>query len=248
MVKEILKNLGLTTNEVEVYLTLLNKGELSVNEIGMKSGLHRQVCYDALDRLLEKGFVSYILKDGKKFFKALTPEKILDYLEEKKQEFANILPQLNKMFLVEKEDTEVDVIKGKNILRTMLNDTIKTLIEKKDTLYVLGVEEEKYLEADRIAIKQYINKLQKYKLKEKLLAKESAKTFFEGSQSEYRLIPDKFFNPNPTHIYGDKVSIIIWGRQNYCIIIKNKQVEDSYRKYFQMLWNMAKKRIRKKTF
>ncbi|HIH43380.1 TPA: hypothetical protein HA246_07090 [Candidatus Woesearchaeota archaeon] len=248
MVKEILKNLGLTTNEVEVYLTLLNKGELSVNEIGMKSGLHRQVCYDALDRLLEKGFVSYILKDGKKFFKALTPEKILDYLEEKKQEFANILPQLNKMFLVEKEDTEVDVIKGKNILRTMLNDTIKTLIEKKDTLYVLGVEEEKYLEADRIAIKQYINKLQKYKLKEKLLAKESAKTFFEGSQSEYRLIPDKFFNPNPTHIYGDKVSIIIWGRPNYCIIIKNKQVADSYRKYFQMLWNMAKKRIRKKTF
>src|SRR3989338_1385203 len=245
MIKETLKSLGLTTNEVEVYITLLNKGELSVNEIGMKSGLHRQVCYDALDRLLEKGFVSYILKDGKKFFKALTPDKILDYLEEQKQEFANILPQLNKMFLEEKEDTEVDVIKGKNILRTMLNDTIKTLLEKKDTLYVLGVEEEKYIEADKIAIKQYINKLQKYKLKEKLLAKESAKTFFEGSQSEYRLIPNKFFNPNPTHIYGDKVSIIVWGRPNYCIIIKNKQVADSYRKYFQMLWNMAKKRIRK---
>ncbi|MBS3158090.1 hypothetical protein J4206_02285 [Candidatus Woesearchaeota archaeon] len=248
MIKETLKNLGLTANEVDVYLTLLNKGELSVNEIGMKSGLHRQVCYDALDRLLEKGFVSYILKDGKKFFKALTPDKILDYLEEQKQEFANILPDLNKMFLEEKEDTEVDVIKGKNILRTMLNDTIKTLLEKKDTLYVLGVEEEKYIEADKIAIKQYINKLQKYKLKEKLLAKESAKTFFEGSQSEYRLIPNKFFNPNPTHIYGDKVSIIVWGRPNYCIIIKNKQVADSYRKYFQMLWNMAKKRIRKKTF
>ena len=71
MIKGTLKNLGLTNNEVEVYLTLLNKGELSVNEIGMKSGLHRQVCYDALDRLLEKGFVSYILKDGKKFREAV---------------------------------------------------------------------------------------------------------------------------------------------------------------------------------
>ncbi len=242
MIKETLKNLGLTNNEVEVYLTLLNKGELSVNEIGVKSGLHRQVCYDALDRLLEKGFVSYILKDGKKFFKPLTPEKILDYLEEQKQEFANILPQLTKMLQTQKEETEVDVIKGKNILRTMLNDTIKTLMEKKDPLYVLGVEEEKYIEADRIAIKQYIAKMKKHRLKEKLLAKESSKTFFEGSQSEYRLIPDKFFNPNPTHIYGDKVSIIIWGRPNYCIIIKNRQVADSYRKYFQMLWSMAKKR------
>jgi len=241
MIKEALKNLGLTNNEAEVYLALLNKGESSVNEIGMKSGLHRQVCYDALDRLSEKGFVSFILKEGKKFFRAMQPERILDYLEQKKQEFSDILPQLGKMMQRQDEDTEVEVIKGKNVLRTMLNDTIKTLIERKETLYVLGVDEERYIEADKIAIKQYINKLKRYKLREKLLAKESSKILFEGEQSEYRFIPDEYFNPNPTHIYADKVSIIIWGRPNYCIIIKSRQVADSYRKYFQMLWKTAKK-------
>ncbi len=244
MLKEILKDLGLTNNEIEVYITLLSKGEISVNEIGMKSSLHRQVCYDALDRLLEKGFVSYIIKDGKKFFKALNPEKILDYLEEKKQKFSDIMPQLTKMMQVQREETEVDIIKGKNVLRTMLNDAIKTLIEHKDVSCVLGVDEEKYLEADKIAIMQYINKLKKYNLKERLLTKESAKTFFKGSQFEYRFIPDEFFNPNSTHIYGNKVSIIIWGRPNYGIIIKSKQIADSYKKYFMMLWNIAKKRKR----
>jgi sugar-specific transcriptional regulator TrmB len=119
MIKETLRNLGLTQNEVEIYLTLLNSGELSVNEIGSKSGLHRQVCYDALDRLVEKGFVSYIIKDNKKFFKALNPEKILDYLDEQKQEINSILPDLNAMFVTEKEETEVEVIKGKNVLRTI---------------------------------------------------------------------------------------------------------------------------------
>ena len=84
MIKETLASLGLTKNEVEIYLTLLNANELSVNEIGTKSGLHRQVCYDALDRLLEKGFVSYIVKDSKKFYKALNPDKILTYLDNKK--------------------------------------------------------------------------------------------------------------------------------------------------------------------
>ncbi len=240
--KEILKDLGLTNNEAEVYLTLLNKGEISVNEIGTKSGLHRQVCYDALDRLAEKGFVSYILKDGKKFFKALNPEKILEYLEQKKQEFANIVPQLTKMMQVQADETQVEVIKGKNVLRTMLNDAIKNLLEKKEISYVLGVDEEKYLETDKIAITQYINKLKKYGLKEKLLTKESAKTFFEGSQFEYRFIPDEFFNPNSTHIYSNTVSIIIWGRPNYGIIIKSRQVADSYKKYFMMLWKIAKKR------
>jgi len=106
----------------------------------------------------------------------------------------------------------------------------------------MGIEETKFLKFDEIAIKQYINRMNKNKLKEKLLARESGTTFFEGKQSEYRLIPDHLFNPNPTHIYRDKVAIIIWGHPTYGIIIKNKQVADANRKYFQMLWKMAKKR------
>jgi sugar-specific transcriptional regulator TrmB len=242
MVKEILKKLGMTANEVETYITLLDSGELSVNEIGSKSGLHRQVCYDALDRLLEKGFVSYVVKNNKKFFKALKPEKILDYLDEKKDEVNSILPQLTLMFKKENEETEVEVIKGRNVLRTIMNDIFKTLKEKNETLYAMGIEETKFLEFDDIAIKQHILRMKKNKLKEKLLTKESATDFFEGPQSEYKLIPDHLFNPNPTHIYGDKVAIIIWGKPTYGIIIKNKQVADANRKYFQILWKTAKKR------
>jgi len=269
MIKETLLKLGLTSNEVEIYLTLLNKGEISVNEIGSSSGLHRQVCYDALDRLLEKGVVSYIIKNNKKFFKALKPDKIIDYLdkreqeiEQKKQDINSIMPQLLGMFLTEKEETEVEVIKGKMVLRTIYNDIIRTLKETKKedrteaekevmseagkrlrkVMCAMGIEETKFLEFDKIAIEQYINRMRKNKFKEKLLAKKSTATFFEGLQSEYRLIPDHLFNPNPTHIYGNNVAIIIWGNPIYGIIIRNKQVADANRKYFEMLWKMAKKR------
>lgn len=265
MIKETLLKLGLTSNEVEIYLTLLNKGEISVNEIGSSSGLHRQVCYDALDRLLEKGVVSYIIKNNKKFFKALKPDKIIDYLDERKQEIEqkkqdinSIMPQLLGMFSTEKEETEVEVIKGKMVLRTVYNDIIRTLKETKKengkemiketkegqrkVMYAMGIEETKFLEFDKIAIEQYINRMRKNRFKEKLLARESAATFFEGSQSEYRLIPNHLFNPNPTHIYGDKVAMIIWGNPVYGIIIRNKQVADANRKYFEMLWKIAKKR------
>lgn len=242
MVKEILRNLGMTPNEVEIYITLLNSGELSVNEIGSKSGLHRQVCYDALDRLLEKGFVSYVLKNNKKFFTPLRPEKLLDYLDEKKQEISSILPELIAMFKKEKEETKVEVIKGRHVLRTVYNDIFRVLKKKNEVLYAMGIEETKFLEFDRIAIKQHISKLRKNRLREKLLSKESATYFFEGPQSEYRLIPDYLFNPNPAHIYGHKVAIIIWGSPAYGIIIENKEVADANRKYFQMLWKMAKKR------
>ena len=241
MIKETLKNLGMTQNEVEVYLTLIETGELSVNDIGSKSGLHRQVCYDALDRLLEKGFVSYISKNNKKFFKALEPKKLIDYLDEKKDEINSILPKLDSLFKTENQETEVELIKGRNVLRTIYNDIFNTLKKSKDDLFIMGVEETKFLEFDKIAIKQHILKMKKNHLKEKLLSKESTSTFFESSQSEYKLIPDNLFNPNPTHIYGDKLAILIWGKPTYGIIIKNKQVADANRKYFQMLWKIAKK-------
>jgi len=106
----------------------------------------------------------------------------------------------------------------------------------------MGIEETKFLEFDDVAIKQHISKMARNNLKEKLLSKVSAAFFFEGKQSEYRLIPDHLFNPNPTHIYGDKIAIIIWGHPTYGIIIKNKSVADANKKYFQILWQTALKR------
>ena len=242
MIKKILKNLGMTHNEIEIYLCLLNSGELTANEIATKSGLHRQVCYDALDRLLEKGFISFISKNNKKFFNALSPEKIIDFLENRKNEFISILPNLNSMYKEKIESTNVEVIKGKNVIRTIYNDIFKTIEKNKQPLLAMGIEEAKFLKYDEIAIKQYISKLKKNNLKEKLLSKISATYFFEGSQSEYKLIPDYLFNPNPTHIYGNKIAIIIWGNPIYGIIIENKDLTDGYKKYFNMLWKIAKKR------
>ncbi len=190
MVKETLRKLGMTKNEVDVYITLLNSGEMSVNEIGSRSGLHRQVCYDALERLLEKGFVSFVKKKNKKHFKPLYPDRIIDYLEEKKNQVRNILPQLKIMYDLEKEETSVEVIKGKTTLRTILIDIFRTLKETKGPLCIMGVEETKFLEFDRIAIKQHILRMKKNKLKEKLLSKESAtkkiryKLQGRGAQSE----------------------------------------------------------------
>jgi sugar-specific transcriptional regulator TrmB len=245
MIREVLKKLGLTNNEVEVYITLLSNGEISVYKLASRSGLHRQVCYDALERLLEKGFVSYIIKDNKKYFKPIEPKKIKNYLDEKKEELNLVLPQLEEIFFEKKEETKVEVVKGKLVLRIIYNDIFKTVKNSKGTMYAMGIDEEKFLEFDKIAIKQYIAKMKRSKLKEKLLSKESSKTFFEGPQSEYRLLPDHLFNPNPTHIYGNKVAIILWGNPMHGIIMENDQVADAYRKYFQILWNIAKKRKKK---
>ncbi len=240
--EKILKRLGMTNNEVEVYLSLLKSSELSVNDVAFRSGLHRQVCYDALDRLAEKGFVSSIKKDNKKFFMALNPKKILDYLENEKEEVLSILPKLQSMIPKQNDEANVELLKGKLVLRTIYNDIFGEIRKGKQPLYAMGIDEEKFIEYDEIAIRQHILRMKENGLKEYLLSRTSATYFFEGRQSEYRLLPDALFNPNPTHVYGDKIAIIIWGNPVYGIIITNRQIADANRKYFKLLWKNAKTR------
>ena len=239
-IKETLLDLGMTKNEVEIYLVLLQNGSLSVNIIGEKAGLHRQVCYDALERLLEKGFVSYVQQNKKKYFQALEPQKAIDFLDKKRESMLAILPELNKMATLPRETTAVEVVKGKNILRVILSDVIKTLRENGGELMMLGVEESKFVEEDRVIIQQYIRDLKRFNLKEKLIAAKGAKTYLEGEQSEYRLIDAKYFNPNPLYIYGGKVVQVVWSNPNYAVIINSHEIYDSYKKHFEMLWEMAK--------
>jgi sugar-specific transcriptional regulator TrmB len=240
--KDLLMELGLTKNEVEVYLKLLMGGSITVNTIAERTGLHRQACYDALDRLLEKGFVNFVLKENKKYFQSLPPESILTYAEDIKDRISNMVPQLKQIASAPMEETSVEVYKGKNALRTVLKDIIETLKEEKGEVLVSGVEESKFIEYDKPAIDKYILDMKKFGFKEKLLAMEGTKVFVSGSQSEYKLLPKRFFNPNPMFVYGNKVVFVIWGTPSYAIIIENEKIADLNKKQFEMLWKIAKKR------
>ena len=241
MNKEILKECGLTNNETEVYLTLLQTGSISVNSIAEKSGLHRQAVYDALDRLLEKGFVNFVIKNNKKHFQAIHPEKIEEYLKEKEEKFKSILPDLIKLTQVPREDTFVEVFKGKSIARIVYRDVIKEFQNGQGEVLISGVEEKRFIEEDKIALEQHLKRLQKLKCKERILLKKGDTHFAEGSQTEYRWIPEESFNPTPIYVYNEKLTIIIWGNPNYAIIIKNKNLADAYRKQFNLLWKISEK-------
>ena len=238
--KDLLKEIGLTNNEVEVYLKLLMGGSVTVNTIAERTGMHRQACYDALDRLLEKGFVSFVIKDGKKNFQALPQEQVLNYIDNLKSQLNEMLPALKKISVSSSESTQVEVYKGKNALRTVLRDVIQTLKEKPEIVSINGIDETKFLECDKQAIDKYILDMRKFGFKERLLAMEGATDFIPGTQSEYRFLPKEFFNPNPTFIYGEKVVFIVWGTPLYSVMIKSKEVADANRKQFNILWRIAK--------
>jgi sugar-specific transcriptional regulator TrmB len=82
-----LKEAGLTEGEIKVYLALLEIGSATSGKIVEKSGVARSIIYQLLEKLAQKGLVSHITKSKTKHYEAAPPQKILEYIEHRREEF-----------------------------------------------------------------------------------------------------------------------------------------------------------------
>ncbi len=234
MDKKVLERAGLAKGEIEVYLTLLKIGSSLVSKIAQETGLHRTNIYDTLEKLREKGLVSYVIKENRKYYSASNPEKLLDYIREREKEIEMILPELQNYMALPRSESVVEIYKGKEGLKSVLKDILK---EKKD--YVV-FEEEGYIQKVLPYFYLQFNKqMNKSKIRVKVLTKE-VKNIAKRSLMQIKYLPKFPSFPSATAIYGDKVAIFVWDEPYHAILIKSKQVADSYRSFFEVLWKQSK--------
>ena len=89
-----LEDIGLSSTEIKIFITILQLGETKAGKIIEKSKLQSSSVYNAINSLINRGLVSYIKKGKIKFYKSANPETILDYIDLKKREFLKLLPEL----------------------------------------------------------------------------------------------------------------------------------------------------------
>src|SRR3989344_1655982 len=105
MALDILRKIGLSDGEIKVYGALLDLGTAPLNHIHEKVGIERRNIYDILNKLIERGLVTYITENKRRSFKLAHPNKLLGYIEEKKGELERVkaevqseLPELIQKF------------------------------------------------------------------------------------------------------------------------------------------------------
>ncbi len=240
MYEEQFKELGLTENEIRIYLLLLEKGIMNPSEISQKLGLHRGYVYDALERMQEKEVVNSILKDNKKFFQATNPENLVELLQLRLENFREIIPHLKKLIGFKKEETKVELHRGRRVYRTLLKDMI-TSLKKNEEALLIGIDEEILInEVEPIYLKQYLNTIKTKNIKEKIILKHNSKKL-KHKNLEYRELNEKYIGKTAQIVYNNKVAIFIPGTPYYLVVIENKEVANTYRKQFELVWQIAKK-------
>jgi len=235
-IKEALSEIGLNEGEIKVYLALLKLGSSPVSEVKKETELHRTTIYDFIEKLFNKGLVSYVIKNNVKYYSSKKPDQLLDYLKEKQEKIKKIIPELTELSKHQAKDIRVEVYKGIEGLKTVLNDIIRV---KKDLLG-FGLEEREFQTRLPIFMEQFFRKEKEFKISERILVSDKTEFIFTNQNTKYRYIPDKYFNPNPIFVYGDKVANVIWNPLTI-IITEHADLANSYQKYFEMLWKEGRK-------
>ncbi len=241
---EILEDLGLSKSEIKVYTKLLEIGTSSAKDIIYKSKLQNSVVHRALNSLIEKGLINYILKGKHKVYSATEPEYFFSYIEEKRKQFEAIFPKLKEKQLAQRKETQTSMFKGRRGISEVYH---KLILQSKGEFLTFGGSKET---TDFMGITWWQNMYAK-RINNKLHQRHIASTevlpyidpFLKMKLTNMKFLPkEQFSQYQETAIIDDFVAITIFADEGYCILIQNKDVADGYKKNFEMMWNLAKEK------
>lgn len=231
---EKLLHIGLTNTEAKLYIMLLELGKAQAGILSRKTGIHRRSVYDALDRLIEKGLVSYIKENDKRYYLPTDPRRVQEIIEEHKNEIDQIMPALQARFMEQAQKQETLFYRGVEGIKTMFEDQIR---DGKD-VYIIGASHQAK-ELLQFYLPHYTDKRIKKKIRlHALYAGERHGTAVP--LAEVRYLPASFASLVSTSIYGDKVAIVVWMHEPVGILIKQPEVAKAFKNYFELLWKMGR--------
>jgi sugar-specific transcriptional regulator TrmB len=231
----ILEDLGFTNAEIKVYLTLLELGKSTAGPIINGSGLQSSVVHTTLNKLISKGFVSFVKEGQRNHYSTANPKHISDYIDDKKKEFEELLPFLLTKQERAKEKSEVTTFLGIKGIRELLFELLNAGGKEHHTF---GSSKESLIMGETFWINYHKRRATKG-IKAKLLFNESLKKWTDINKypkAQYKFTKLGFEPLTETIIRNDKIGIILWIRIPIGILIHNKEAAKSYDNFWKLMW------------
>ncbi|MFH1590596.1 MAG: helix-turn-helix domain-containing protein [archaeon] len=231
-----LKVLGLTDGGIKVYSAILHIGISSINGIHERTGMERRAIYDNLNKLIEKGLVSYTMERGKRQYRCAPLNMLHQEVESKKRELArveSIIPLMDDIYRSSKRPIGSEVFRGSEGIKAVWED-------------MLDHKEVRWIGSGRYVPKRFPHWFSQWN-KRRIergskwynLVLDELRSEVEGMPlEEVKVLPKEFSGPPVVvAIYGNKVVNFILGVQFFAFSIESEEVAFSYRRYHKSLWD-----------
>lgn len=243
-----LEQTGLTPKEAAIYDALIKRGELTPSQISKETKLTREYVYAIAAELEDKGIIDQAPGRKKITYRALSPDKIREYLrlqksqiEDKERTLEGFYPQLLNQYKLGSGQSGVTSFRGIEGIKHIFEGTFYQP-KLKELLIFSSPKDEimgPYLDG-------HIKKVTIKGLKTKVLSPKSRKITNDlGGMKinrEIRYIDDDLF-VFPTEIaVGNKFVVLSsYDKDKGSIVIENKDVVTTFTNLFNYFWKIAEK-------
>lgn len=246
-----LLQLGLSDNEVAVYLAILENGDSTVPSLSSVTGLSRGTVYDIAEKMKAKGFVHEIKKGKRRALVAENPtNKLYSLLDSKhadlqrsKNVVEKILPTINVLHGGHDFKPQIRVYEGEKGFRKVWDEIFS--YEGKEFLSIARIET--FLQ---FAGSDFLEEITRRKVKLGFASRainEDSPSAREMQKADDKfgrktiLAPKEFQFATTEIIFGDKIAMFSTREENIIVVIESKDFAQTHKVYFEMMWQMLEK-------
>ena len=243
-----LEHAGFDGISAEIYLILVQNGEMSVPNILEYTNLSRASVYEALSELLVHDFVEYRKEGRNAYYTPAHPNRLFGLIEEKKRNFALLEEEMKQTIQTLTGTYNLVISKpglrffeGRDGFKEALDDTLTS--QEPIYTFVNLDDVEKYVDDIN---KTYVSQRRAKGVEKRLLLLDTPgnREYIKkqgGSLSDTRFLPKEVV-PFKTgmQIYDGKISYFTLRKDNLiAVIIEDKDIYQMNRNLFEYLWSIS---------
>ena len=234
---ELLTRTGLSKKEAAIYTALLEHGTMSISDISKETHINRPALYHLLPKMQKDGLVSNVQKQKRIFYRAESPNRLLELY---KTEHADITTRLEILIKGQEHHSHdkplIKYFEGRHGVRFVFDDVAHTL-PRDATFYRysarIGTETKDFDNTFYVHARE-TKQLQRLVI----TSEEKAEAKVKKLNRTVKAIPKEFdlFEDNiALVIYGNKTAYIDYS-SNTAFIVESEKIARFQEKLFKLLY------------
>jgi len=248
-IEKTLLSLGISDKEAKFYLALLQSGPSTVLPVARLAGLRRTSVYNFVDELVSVGLVTFFDKNNRRYYRAENPETALKLLDDKRQNFSAVLPDLVSLYKNNSHAPETRNFFGPEGVRFALRSGLDCVGKKIYAFIdmdsaVTGTLDAKFWE-------EYIDTGTERGIIIHSIRHRDEKTRFTGYKYlkretaqktllVYRYLPQKVRLPNTILVFDNTVVIVSPPKENWAMIVESESLAATMKSIHNLFWQLSR--------